>query len=171
MKRLILILMLVATGFASGLVMAQINVNINVDSQPKWGPRGHNYVESYYLPEYDLYYNVPKRGYYYAAGKRWLFSPALPARYRQINLYQTPKIVLTDRYPYKKHKIHYKQYAGYRVDHDPKLITRNHKPGHSVHPPKYKFAKAGYSPKKRFHKEHFKHSKHKHHKGGSKKHR
>lgn len=175
MKRLIFVLMLVTTGFTSGLLRAQINVNINLDSQPKWGPSGYNYVESYYLPEHDLYYNVPKHGYYYPSGGRWLFSPSLPVRYRKINLYQTPKIVLVDRYPYKNHKIHYNRYANYRVVRGPKLVVHHYKAKpHRVNyykSPKYKFAKVGHGPKGHFHKEKFKHPKGNHHIGGPKRHR
>jgi len=184
MKRLILILMLMATGLTSGLFQAQINVNININSQPKWGPSGYDYVESYYLPEYDLYYNVPKRGYYYSSGSRWIFSPVLPVRYRHIDLYRTHKVVLVDRYPYKRHKVHYNQYASYRVNHAPPLLVRHYN-GNNYHKknfknhyksPKYKYAKVGHQGNfNRGKNKHFKMGNHpkpnKHHKGGPRGHR
>ncbi|MDP9954924.1 hypothetical protein J2X97_000561 [Epilithonimonas hungarica] len=127
MKRLMLLVLMIITIFSTGFVKSQVNVNININSQPDWGPRGYNYVESYYLPEYDIYYNVPHRRYYYFSGNRWLHSTALPVRYRHINLYQTHKVVLVDRYPFKRHKVHYKQYARYRGDHGNHLVVRNYK--------------------------------------------
>lgn len=131
MKRLILLLVLFSVSFTSGLFKAQVNVNININSQPDWGPRGYNYVESYYLPEYDIYYNVPQRRYYYFSGNRWIHSTALPVRYRHVNFYKTHKVVLVDRYPYKRHKVHYKQYAKYRGNH---IVVKNykHKPPRNV---------------------------------------
>ncbi|WP_312764558.1 hypothetical protein [Epilithonimonas sp.] len=125
MKRLML-LILIFTGFSVGFVKSQVNVNININSQPDWGPRGYNYVESYYLPEYDIYYNVPNRRYYYYSGNRWLYSTVLPVGYRNINLYQTRKVVLVDRYPFKRHHIHYKQYAKYRGVHGNHLVVNKH---------------------------------------------
>ncbi|MBN9338046.1 MAG: hypothetical protein J0I88_09410 [Chryseobacterium sp.] len=172
MKRLIFLFVLTTTSFTTNLFKAQVNVNININSQPEWGPRGYNYVESYYLPEYDIYYNVPKRRYYYFSGNRWLYSTALPVRYRHINLYQTHKIVLVDRYPFKKHKIHYKQYARYR-NNPHGLIVSNYGHHYKSKPIKdkhYNFAKVGPPSKKSFHqKNHFRQNKH--HKGGPNKHK
>ncbi len=175
MKRLFFILIVVTFGFTSGLSNAQVNVNINLNSQPKWGPSGYDYVESYYLPQHDIYYSVPKHGYYYPSGGKWLFSSSLPARYRQINLYQTPKIVLVDRYPYKKHKLHYNRYAQYRVVRAPKQIANHYraKPQRISYrkSPKYRYAKVGHSPKRHHHKEKFRHPGGHHHTHGPKGHR
>jgi hypothetical protein len=171
MKRLLLLFVLITAAINTNLSKAQVNVNININSQPDWGPRGYNYVESYYLPEYDIYYNVPKRRYYYLSGNRWLNSTVLPVGYRNVNLYRTHKVVLVDRYPFKRHKVHYKQYARYRPA--PKVVVNNYrrpaklKPNHH-----YKFSKVNHPPKKGFHHKNFKQGKPpKHHKGGPKKHR
>ena len=34
----------------------KVGVNINIGSQPEWGPRGYDYVEYYYLPDIEMYY-------------------------------------------------------------------------------------------------------------------
>lgn len=172
MKRLLLLFVLITAGITTNLSKAQVNVNININSQPDWGPRGYNYVESYYLPEYDIYYNVPNRRYYYLSGSRWLYSTALPVGYRHVNLYRTHKVVLVDRYPFKRHKVHYKQYARYRPA--PVVVVNNYRAGHYKPKPNhhYKFSKVNHPPKKGFHQKNFKHGKPpKHHKGGPKKHR
>ena len=44
---------------------AQVSVNINIGSQPVWGPVGYDYVEYYYLPDIDMYYHVPTQQYVY----------------------------------------------------------------------------------------------------------
>ncbi|GGG51264.1 hypothetical protein GCM10007332_11180 [Epilithonimonas arachidiradicis] len=171
-------------GLTANLLRAQVNVNININSQPDWGPRGYNYVESYYLPEYDIYYNVPKHRYYYFSGNRWLYSSVLPVSYRHINLYRTHKVVLVDRYPFKRHKVHYKQYAKYRGNHAPRLIAGNNGYHYKSKPfkknvrnkhfnsPVRKYAKIGHPANKGFHHKNFNRPKpNKHHKGGPNKHR
>jgi hypothetical protein len=42
---------------------AQVSIQINIGSQPQWGPSGYDYARYYYMPEYDMYYDV-QRGYY-----------------------------------------------------------------------------------------------------------
>lgn len=173
MKRLLLLFVLMATGLFTNAVHAQLNVNINLDRQPDWGPKGHNYVESYYLPEYDMYYSVPAKRYYYRNGNRWLYSSAVP--YSNVNLYRTHKVILADRYPYKKHKVHYNQFAKYRVGPPPRLIVANYNRPYRIAAPKkahYKVAKIGHPPKGHPHFKKFKGGKHgKPHKGGPKHHR
>ena len=43
------------------LAEAQIKVNLNIGSQPAWGPTGYDRVDYYYLPDIDAYYNVAKK--------------------------------------------------------------------------------------------------------------
>ena len=40
---------------------AQINLHININQQPVWGPTGYDHVDYYYLPDINAYYNVPSR--------------------------------------------------------------------------------------------------------------
>ena len=58
---------LIVALFLSSTPDAQIHVNLNfnIDSQPIWGPTGYDYVEYYYLPDIEVYYNVPQHRFIY----------------------------------------------------------------------------------------------------------
>ena len=60
----------------------RVNVNLNLDRQPIWGPVGYDYVENYYFPDIDAYYNVPLHRFYYYEGGRWIYRSSLPARFQ-----------------------------------------------------------------------------------------
>lgn len=106
---------------------AQVNVNINVGTQPLWGPVGYQHVDYYYLPEIETYYYVPKKQFIYINGGNWVFSTALPYKHRHYNLYNGYKVVVNQPYPYKRHK-HYKvKYAGYHGPHQVNLRDRDYK--------------------------------------------
>ena len=60
MKKIIFIILLCTFGLLSQKSNAQISLKINIVSQPIWGPEGYDYVEYYYLPEIDVYYNVAR---------------------------------------------------------------------------------------------------------------
>jgi hypothetical protein len=51
----------------------QIKVNINIGSQPVWGPIGYDYARFYYLPDLDMYYDVNRREYLYNENNRWIY--------------------------------------------------------------------------------------------------
>ena len=61
MKKMIIGLAIVITSGMAVPASAQVrvNLNINIGSQPAWGPAGYDYVEYYYLPDIDVYYYVP----------------------------------------------------------------------------------------------------------------
>lgn len=131
------------TGFLSlfaGSSEAQVSVNINIGSQPLWGPVGYDHVDYYYLPDVDTYYYVPKRQYIYLQNDRWIFSTALPSRFAGYNLYNGYKVVLNTPQPwlsYKTHKVKYARYKGYkakqpaiRYSNNPKyFIVKGHPKG------------------------------------------
>src|SRR6476646_8859688 len=97
-------------------VDAQVSVNINIGSQPNWGPRGYQHVDYYYLPDIESYYYVPSRQFIYLSNGNWVFSASLPSRYRNYDLYRGYKVVVNQPRPYlhyKEHKIKYKKYKGY----------------------------------------------------------
>ena len=109
---------------ASGTSNAQIslNLNFNIDTQPAWGPTGYDYVENYYIPDLDIYYNVPLHRYYYYNNGRWRYSSNLPSRYRSYNFYNTYKVVVNDKDPWKNHNKYKKEYLKYKGNHDQKVI-------------------------------------------------
>lgn len=96
---------------------AQVSINVNIGSQPQWGPTGYNHVEYYYLPDIESYYYVPKRQFVYLSNGRWLFSTNLPSRYSGYNLYNGYKVVINQPRPYahfNDHKVKYTKYKGYQ---------------------------------------------------------
>ncbi|MCL4547094.1 MAG: hypothetical protein M1495_00815 [Bacteroidetes bacterium] len=99
---------------------AQVSVrlNFNLDSQPAWGPTGYDYAEFYYLPDIDVYYYVPRHRFYYNQGGRWRFSSQLPSRYRNYDLYNSYKIVVNEREPWRNHENYREKYSSYKGRHD-----------------------------------------------------
>ncbi|ADY51082.1 hypothetical protein Pedsa_0501 [Pseudopedobacter saltans DSM 12145] len=105
---------------------AQVSVNVNIGTQPLWGPVGYQHVDYYYLPEIETYYYVPKRQFIYINGGNWVFSSSLPYRHRHYNLYGGHKVVINQPYAYKHHK-HYKvKYAQFHGPYQPVLRDHRH---------------------------------------------
>jgi len=115
---------LMAALFLSGISStsnAQLRA-FNLNSQPIWGPTGYDYVEYYYLPGADAYYNVPQQRYYYYNNGRWRNSSSLPSRYNNYDLYNSYKVVVNDREPWKNHKKYKDKYYSYKSRHSQQLI-------------------------------------------------
>lgn len=107
----------------AGASNAQLHFSINIGTQPVWGPTGYDHVDNYYLPEVDAYYNVQQKRYTYRQGNRWTTSSRLPARYRNVDLYKTYKVVENGNRPWmKNYQNDRKQYDGYRNRHDQEII-------------------------------------------------
>ena len=125
MKTLFLILLVVTGSVISRTATAQVNVNINIGSQPAWGPVGYDYVEYYYLPDIEAYYYVPRRQFVYFSNGRWVFVTSLPSRYRSYNLYSGYKVVINQPRPYLNFKTHKVTYAKYKGNNGRQVIIRN----------------------------------------------
>lgn len=114
---------------------AQVRVNVNIDLQPKWGPRGYNHVDYYYLPEVQSYYYVPTRQFIYLERNKWVHRKYLPKKYRHYDLYQGRKIVINGSRPYLQHRGNDRDYAykahakPYKNKHDNKNRGKNNR-GH-----------------------------------------
>ena len=93
---------------------AQIHVNVNIGNQPVWGPVGYDYVDYYYLPDLDVYYNVPRQQFVYFDFGRWIFAASLPSRFGQYDLFNTYKVVINERNPWLRNTYYRNQYRGYR---------------------------------------------------------
>jgi len=100
--------------FSSIKANAQVSLNINIGSQPNWGPAGYNHVDYYYLPDVDSYYNVSAQQYVYQVNRQWVFRKTLPARYSGYNLYKGYKVVMNTPKPYLNHARNIKQYSRYK---------------------------------------------------------
>jgi hypothetical protein len=120
MKKILLFSMLVAGGmvFQSANAQVRVSAQININSQPDWGPSGYDYAQYYYLPEADMYYNVVTREYVYNERGRWVNVRVLPPSLRNFNLYSSYKVVINDRNPWLRNDTYRRQYAGYRNRHD-----------------------------------------------------
>ena len=108
----------------SNISNAQVSTNpkVNLDSQPVWGPAGYDYVEYYYLPDIDVYYDVPHRRYYYYNSGRWRYSSYLPSRYSNYDIYNSYKVVVNERDPWRNNKSYREKYSSYKDRHDQQPI-------------------------------------------------
>ena len=96
---------------------AQVSVNVNIGTPPAWGPVGYAETRYYYLPDIEVYYDIPSARFIYFDGGGWIRAAYLPYRFRHYDLYGAYKVCLHDYGPnpyiyYKKHKVKY--YHGYR---------------------------------------------------------
>ncbi|KAA2244799.1 hypothetical protein F0L74_02145 [Chitinophaga agrisoli] len=128
MKRLFILAVLLSASIAFQPSNAQVrlNVNVNIGSQPAWGPTGYDYAENYYLPDIDAYYNIPSKQFIYLDGPRWVRTATLPARYRGFDLYHSYKVVINEPRPYLHHDVYRTRYAGYRGRYDQVVIRDSH---------------------------------------------
>ncbi len=107
---------------ASSTSNAQVNVNFNLDTQPAWGPTGYDYVEYYYLPDIDVYYYVPQHRYYYYNRGQWHYSTRLPSRYSNYDIYNSYKVVVNERDPWRNNQNYREKYSSYKDRHDQQPI-------------------------------------------------
>jgi hypothetical protein len=114
-------LKLIAAGIIfliSGSMHSQVSVNVNIGSPPAWGPVGYTNVDYYYLPDVEAYYDIRASQFIYFGGGRWIRASYLPGPYRNYDLYNGYKVVLTDYHgprPYThfhNHKVKY--HKGYK---------------------------------------------------------
>ena len=128
MKKIILLtaLFIISMGVAkTSDAQVRVGVNINIGSQPAWGPVGYDYVQYYYMPDIDVYYYVPTHRYVYLDRGRWIFAASLPVRYRNFDLYSSYKVVINEPKAYLHHNIHVVNYRQYKSYKGKQVIIRN----------------------------------------------
>lgn len=103
-------------------VEAQFSLNINIGTQPIWGPIGYDYAENYYMPAIGVYYNVAGQQYTYRENNRWVSTHSLPYRYRNYDLYNGYKVVINQPRPYLHDDEYRGKYAQYRDVHNQPII-------------------------------------------------
>jgi len=103
----------------AGATQAQVSISVNIGSPPLWGPIGYTDVQYYYLPDVEAYYDLRSSQFIYLTAGEWVHRTYLPIRYRNYDLYNGYKVVMTDyrgNTPYvhfRDHKIKYaKGYHG-----------------------------------------------------------
>ena len=109
-----LFIILLASVNCSNPLHAQARADININSQPDWGPTGYNHVDYYYLPGIDVYYNVSQQLFIYPQGNRWIYAKELPLRYRKYNLYKQYKAVINEPKPYLHADLYREKYGRYK---------------------------------------------------------
>ncbi|QRY56665.1 hypothetical protein [Sphingobacterium siyangense] len=114
MKKLFYAAAIIAGLFTAGAAQAQVSISVNIGSQPSWGPAGYDYARYYYIPEYNMYYDVPARCYVYYDNGGWIRRASLPRRYRHYDFYRAHKVVINDRTPWHHHDRYRSRYGGYR---------------------------------------------------------
>ncbi len=111
---------------AFGTIQAQhISVNININSQPAWGPVGYDYARYYYFPDIDCYYDIEASLFYYMNGRHWVSARYLPMNYHRYDLYRIYKVVLNDYQPWRYYNNHRRTYARYRGNHSQVVIHKS----------------------------------------------
>jgi hypothetical protein len=92
-----------------------INVSINIGRQPAWGPVGYDYVDYYYFPDINCYFNVNLGLFYYLDRGMWISAQFLPYAYSGYNLYNMYKAVLVGVVdPWRYNYMDMRKYARYR---------------------------------------------------------
>lgn len=115
MKKLIIALSLFfAIGLANPVGAQNINININVDKQPSWGPTGYDYAEFYYFPDINIYFDVNSSIFHYLSGSKWVSNQYLPSKYSKYDLYNMYKVVVNGKQPWLQNKNHKKSYSAYK---------------------------------------------------------
>lgn len=92
---------------------SQINIQINIGSQPAWGPTGYDYAHYYYFPDYNFYYDVMTAQYIIYRRNSWVYTSAIPASYG-FNPYRAYKVVVNQQNPYAYNATHIRNYARYK---------------------------------------------------------
>ena len=123
MKKILLTLILFATIATYNNAQAQrINISVNINSQPAWGPVGYDYARYYYLPDIDCYYDINMSLFYFMDRGVWVSARYLPYAYRNYNLYHMYKVVLNDYDPWRYHSNHYRTYGRYKGNYSQVMI-------------------------------------------------
>jgi len=119
---------LIVALFLTSAMKAQVhlNLNLNLGTQPTWGPTGYDHVENYYLPDIDAYYCVPTHLFYYFERGRWISRAELPPRFHNIDLYSAYKVVVNERNPWRNPSIYREKYASFKGRHDQEVIRNSH---------------------------------------------
>ncbi len=127
MKKILFMTMFVFTGLLyANQTQAQVSVSINIGNQPAWAPVDDFSAQYYYLPDMDIYYDVPVHQFVYLHNGRWTRSSVLPAAYRHFDLYKVHKVAINRADAYKYHKQDKAQYARFRGKDDQQPIRDSH---------------------------------------------
>jgi hypothetical protein len=104
--------------FLAGTLQGQISVNVHLGSPPQWGPADQPTARYYYLPDVEAYYDIQTSMFIYLNNGIWIRRAYLPPQYRNYDLYNGYKVVMTNyrgNTPYTNFREYRTKYAkGYR---------------------------------------------------------
>jgi hypothetical protein len=126
MKKTMFIVAILMSGFIWQNANAQVSINIGI--QPVWGPVGYDYVNYYYMPDIDAYYDVPAHVYVYQDGGVWVRRSYLPPAYASFDLYRGYKVVVNDPNPWLRNDVYRTRYVSYKGHHDQVVIRDSREP-------------------------------------------
>ncbi len=86
-----LLVAIVCIAFAS--TQAQVKTTVTL---PDWGVAGHDDATYYYIPDIESYYDVRTGNYIYMDNGKWTKTTTLPVAYKDYDLYDGYKVVITD---------------------------------------------------------------------------
>lgn len=115
MKKIFTLATLITVISLLNTAKAQVGFSINVNlGRPAWGLPANNPGDYYYMPDIDVYYNIPQQQFIYMDGGRWVNAPCLPPMYRGYDLYRANKFVINEPRPYLRGDYWRTRYAAYR---------------------------------------------------------
>ena len=144
-----LCLVVVSSVMFSRASHGQVNVQFGVSynySPPEWAPPYDNEstIRYYYLPDYDMYYDVWERQYYYLRGGVWIASYDLPPMWVDAPM-ESAFVVLIEpgiEHPWEHHDFYERNYPRHFHEHYGEIVTRNRiitnvRPEHDLVPRAY----------------------------------
>jgi uncharacterized protein (TIGR02145 family) len=123
----------------------------DISDQPIWGPVGYDYVQYYYLPDIDVFYDVMQHLFFYLNSGRWISLANLPVQYRHYDLYGGYKVVINQNKPYLRDRLYKVKYSSYKNYHVQKPIRDSRDPKYFViknHPKHNQWVEQHKSPNK-----------------------
>jgi hypothetical protein len=128
MKKIMVLSLLMGSMVCAKNTVGQVrvSVNVNIGSQPQWGPVGYDHVDYYYMPDIDVFYYVPRQQFVYLDGGRWVFAASLPDRCRSYDIYRGYKVVVNEPEPYRHCDEYRERYGRYRDCYGQQVVIRDH---------------------------------------------
>ncbi len=123
--------------FACGTLQAQTETSrtttttTETTTLPDWGVVGSEKAHYYYIPDIDSYYDIGAHTFIYNNNGEWVKSQDVPAAYKDVDLYDSYKVVLNDDTDpfanYDKMKVKYKK--GYQGEPQKTVKIKKRKDG------------------------------------------
>lgn len=123
-------LLVIALSFATAANAQILTRKVVTVQAPTWAQSKSVAANYYYLPEIDLYYDVPAQQFIYLNNSNiWVKSKRLPASHRAYDL-KNGKIIYLSEYkgkkPYLHHKSHKAKYVKVKSDNGNHLGQKKH---------------------------------------------